>query len=158
MNRNLPFDVHQPSPLLWGFSLDELTKILVPVMIAAGVVSTFCFAAIGIFARRWRTGFAVLGAGLIFEALPIVALGLRTGGTFTEVVLGVVKIWSDLIPFLLIFFGFTAWLVRSLWDDLGKTFELALDRWGPRGPILMGACALILYVVLDIGFLLIRHA
>lgn len=157
MHENLPFNVHQPSSLLWGLSTDQLTKVLVPTMIAGGVISALAFAVIAVFARKWRTGFVVLGIGLFLEAIPIVALGLRTGGTVAEVVAGVLKIWLDLIPVLLIFFGLIAWFLRSLWDDMGQAFELALSRWGLRGPIIMIAGSLLLFALFDTVFVFLKH-
>ena len=46
-----------------------------------------------------------------------------------------------------------AWVARWLWDDLGKMFEVILDRWGVRGAVVFIAVILAGYA----ASLVFRH-
>ena len=140
-------------PELWGLTIAQFSEILVPLNVAAGFAFTLVFAVVAVFAKRWKLGFAVLGVGMLLVAAPWIVTGLRMDGTAEQMALQVLTVWWLTFPRFALLFLPLAWLVRWIWDDLGRVFEVILDRWGLRGAVVfiavvLAGCA---------GYLALRH-
>ena len=117
-------------------SVDQLSALTIPTMIATAVTTAIIFSIVGPFARKWRLGLIILAAGAFIEVLPLIIMASLLDGTFTQAVTYSIKIWSISFPLVLIT-GVLAWFARTFWDDLGEAFEVVLNRWGLRGAIMM---------------------
>lgn len=141
----VPPDISDAIPGLWGLTIAQLLGIIAPLNIAAGMAFTLVFAVVAVFAKHWRLGFAVLGVGMLLVAFPWIVAGVRMDATAGEMAFWVIKIWRDTFLIFAYFFLPLALLARWIWDDLGKAFEVILDRYGTRGAVAFIVVVLAVY-------------